>query len=106
MRPGRSGRWRRSWISTGRSSVPGGGGLGKIDLRTLHGRVTLKDVPPSPHHRPPEDDPMNRSRREFLAGVGRGALVASVGTAVAADLGLADARAADRDKELTFGKLE
>ena len=32
---------------------------------------------------------MNRSRREFLADVGRGMLLASVGPALAADLGLA-----------------
>jgi hypothetical protein len=49
---------------------------------------------------------MNRNRREFLADVGRGALAAGVGTALAADLGLAPARAADKDDALTFGKLE
>jgi hypothetical protein len=46
------------------------------------------------------------SRREFLADVGRGMLVASVGSAVAADLGLAPALAADGPEPLTFGNLE
>jgi hypothetical protein len=49
---------------------------------------------------------MNRSRRDFLADVGRGALVASVGPALAADLGLAAARAAEAREALTFGKME
>ena len=38
---------------------------------------------------------MNRNRREFLADVGQGMLVASVGPALAADLGLAPAFAGD-----------
>jgi hypothetical protein len=46
-----------------------------------------------------------RSRREFLADVGKGMLVASVGTAVAGDLGLGPALA-DGPGELTFGKME
>ena len=47
----------------------------------------------------------NESRRRFLADVGRGMLVASVGASVASDLGLA--QAAERDDErLTFGDLE
>jgi hypothetical protein len=46
------------------------------------------------------------TRREFLAHVGRGMLVASLGTAVAADLGLAPASAADPTDTLDFGKLE
>ncbi len=50
---------------------------------------------------------MNHSnRREFLAQVGRGMLLASVGPAVAADLGLASAKAAEPADKLTFGKLE
>lgn len=51
---------------------------------------------------------MNRSRRDFLADVGRGTLIATVGSALAADLGLANAHGVGegRDKELTFGKLE
>lgn len=49
---------------------------------------------------------MNRSRREFLADVGRGMLLASVGPALAADLGLASARAADGPEALTFGDRE
>src|SRR5207248_1978883 len=47
-----------------------------------------------------------RNRREFLADVGRGMVIASVGPAVAADLGLATARAADAPDRLTFGPLE
>jgi hypothetical protein len=46
------------------------------------------------------------SRRDFLADVGRGMLVASLGPALAADLGLATASAADGAEELSFGKLE
>lgn len=46
------------------------------------------------------------NRREFLADVGRGMLVASVGTAVAVDLGLAPASAADGVEALSFGTLE
>ena len=47
-----------------------------------------------------------RSRREFLADVGRGMVIASVGAELAADLGLASARAADDADKLTFGPLE
>lgn len=46
------------------------------------------------------------NRREFLADVGRGMLVASVGSAVAADLGLSSARAFDAPSRLNFGDLE
>src|SRR5215831_4130395 len=51
---------------------------------------------------------MNRShRREFLAGVGRGMLVASVGPALAQDLGLASVALADGPApRLTFGPME
>jgi hypothetical protein len=46
-------------------------------------------------------------RREFLADVGRGMLVASVGPALAQDLGLASAAlAAEGAEHLTFGALE
>jgi hypothetical protein len=45
-------------------------------------------------------------RREFLADVGRGMLVASVGAAVASDLGLAPAWAAEEGGALLFGDLE
>jgi hypothetical protein len=48
----------------------------------------------------------NRNRREFLADVGRGMLVASVGAAVAADLGLAPASAGEGSDTLTFGSME
>src|SRR5437868_15143599 len=46
-----------------------------------------------------------RSRREFLADVGRGTLAASLGAGLVADLGLAPARAEGPDR-LTFGPLE
>ena len=49
-----------------------------------------------------------RSRREFLADVGRGMLVAGVGYSTALDLGLSTARAAEGSEAnaLTFGSLE
>jgi hypothetical protein len=46
------------------------------------------------------------NRREFLADVGRGMLVASLGSAVAIDLGLATASATEGADTLSFGKLE
>ena len=48
------------------------------------------------------------TRRGFLADVGRGTLVATVGSSTAIDLGLADAAAADtpEPERLTFGELE
>ena len=51
---------------------------------------------------------MNRShRREFLTGVGRGMLVASVGPVLAQDLGLASVVLADGPApRLTFGPME
>jgi hypothetical protein len=49
---------------------------------------------------------MNETRREFLADVGRGMLIASVGPAVAAELGLARVWADRGPDTLTFGKLE
>jgi hypothetical protein len=48
----------------------------------------------------------NRNRREFLADVGRGMLVASVGAAVAAELGLAPAAAGEGQETLSFGAME
>ena len=48
-----------------------------------------------------------RNRREFLADVGRGMLVATVGSGLAADMGLAANAAADvQTNSLTFGALE
>jgi hypothetical protein len=47
-----------------------------------------------------------RTRREFLANVGRGALAAGVGFATAGDLGLASARIEDGPDPLSFGPLE
>jgi hypothetical protein len=45
-------------------------------------------------------------RREFLADVGKGMLVASVGSSLASDLGLATALADEGPAELSFGSLE
>jgi hypothetical protein len=50
---------------------------------------------------------MNRhSRREFLVDVGRGMLVASVGSATALDLGLTPCLADEPSSRLTFGELD
>jgi hypothetical protein len=49
---------------------------------------------------------IKRSRREFLADVGRGTMIASVGYGLALDLGLARAGAADGPASLNFGSLE
>lgn len=47
-----------------------------------------------------------KTRRQFLADVGRGMLVASVGYSAASELGLAPAFAADASETLEFGSLE
>src|SRR5437762_8987000 len=47
-----------------------------------------------------------RTRREFLADVGRGMLVASVGYEVASGLGLSSVLAEETAERLTFGSLE
>src|SRR5438477_909915 len=47
-----------------------------------------------------------RTRREFLADVGRGLLVASVGYEVASGLGLSSVLAEETAERLTFGSLE
>jgi hypothetical protein len=49
---------------------------------------------------------MKNDRREFLADVGKGMLIASVGPALATDLGLSRAFAADRADTLNFGARE
>src|SRR5262245_17865082 len=50
---------------------------------------------------------INRNRRDFLADVGKGMLIAGVGATVAGELGLAKTFAADgADKRLTFGDRE
>src|SRR5207248_6024620 len=49
---------------------------------------------------------MNRNRREFLADVGKGMLIASVGSALAADLGISSAFAAEESGRLSFGDRE
>jgi hypothetical protein len=48
----------------------------------------------------------NRTRREFLAEVGRGMLVASVGYGTAVELGLFPARVAEGSERISFGSLE
>jgi len=47
-----------------------------------------------------------QTRREFLADVGRGMLLATVGAGTASELGLANAFAADAPDRLDFGPLE
>ena len=46
------------------------------------------------------------SRRDFLADVGRGMLISSVGSTLVFDLGLAPAYADEGVGRLSFGKLE
>ncbi|GIW96288.1 MAG: hypothetical protein KatS3mg110_4329 [Pirellulaceae bacterium] len=46
------------------------------------------------------------SRREFLADVGRGMLVVSLGASTATELGLGPVRAGESNERLTFGSLE
>ena len=48
----------------------------------------------------------SHNRREFLADVGRGMLIGSVGVTLAADMGLATAFAGEDEASLSFGKLE
>lgn len=45
-------------------------------------------------------------RRQFLANVGSGMLLGSLGTALSGDLGISSAYADDRDDRLTFGEME
>ncbi|HYV36205.1 MAG TPA: hypothetical protein VE988_10905 [Gemmataceae bacterium] len=49
---------------------------------------------------------IQRTRREFLRDVGTGAVVASVGTSLAADLGFSPAFAEQGTTRLTFGQME
>jgi hypothetical protein len=49
---------------------------------------------------------MHRNRREFLADVGRGMLVASVGYVAANEMGLVSALGAEDSKRLTFNGIE
>jgi hypothetical protein len=49
---------------------------------------------------------LNRNRRGFLADVGRGMLIGSVGSCVASDLGLSSAVARDDGTRVTFGAIE
>lgn len=47
-----------------------------------------------------------RTRRDFLSGVGKGMLTASVGASLASDLGLSPALADPVERPLAFGRLE
>ena len=49
---------------------------------------------------------IQRTRRQFLRDVGTGAVVASIGSGLAADLGFASAFANQGSERLTFGDLE
>jgi hypothetical protein len=49
---------------------------------------------------------MTSTRRQFLADVGKGMLIASVGSELAFDLGLGSLQAKEGPNELTFGDLE
>ena len=49
---------------------------------------------------------VHHSRREFLGDVGRGMLLAGLGTTLSADLGLAWVRADEKAASLSFGALE
>ena len=48
----------------------------------------------------------SRNRREFLEDVGRGMLVASLGSVAAFELGMSPAIAEEASQRLTFGDLE
>ncbi|MEO1979448.1 MAG: hypothetical protein ABGZ24_02910, partial [Fuerstiella sp.] len=48
----------------------------------------------------------SNSRRTFLADVGKGMLVGSLGTSLALDLGLSSAFAEEEAPQLTFGDME
>src|SRR5438445_11926095 len=49
---------------------------------------------------------VRNTRREFLGDVGRGMLLAGLGTTLAGDLGLAHVRADEAPATLSFGELE
>lgn len=49
---------------------------------------------------------VRNTRREFLGDIGRGMLLAGLGTSLASDLGLAPAWAVEAENALTFGQLE
>ncbi|NUM56072.1 MAG: hypothetical protein HUU46_20725 [Candidatus Hydrogenedentes bacterium] len=55
---------------------------------------------------PWENKVCSNTRREFLGNVGRGMLLAGLGTTLSTELGLATAEAADAPQALTFGELE
>src|SRR5215471_20286740 len=71
-------------------------------VRGTYGPPTFQDV--TTFRRKHMNTP--RTRREFLADVGRGMVVATVGYGVANDLGLAPAMAAEAADSLDFGSLE
>src|SRR5262245_45756967 len=85
------------------------GGLGKVKSVEFHRpRGRMRGLPDRDRH--PfsyiEGHTMNRSRREFLTDVGSGMFIASMGPALAAELGLSRALADAPDQGLTFGPLE
>src|SRR5438876_5926281 len=49
---------------------------------------------------------LTRNRRQFLADVGKGMLLASIGPALAAELGVSPALAGESSGKLTFGNYE
>src|SRR4051812_30256751 len=49
---------------------------------------------------------MSRNRREFLADIGKGMLIAGVGPALVAELGLTPTFAGEVKERLTFGAME
>src|SRR5260370_42444653 len=49
---------------------------------------------------------MTSTRREFLADVGKGMLIASVGADLALDMGFGSLQAKENANALTFGELE
>src|SRR6516225_2711157 len=55
---------------------------------------------------PKENNMQNRNRRKFLADVGKGMLLASVGPALAAELRLTPSLDAEGAERLTFGDRE
>src|SRR5262249_15781761 len=96
------------------------GGNRVFTLSLEHPGVIVNGRPQSEltHHRPAGEAPAATSsprgsttmtpqtRREFLADVGKGMLVAIVGAGHATDRGMGSAFAADKTEALQFGKLE
>src|SRR5262245_42146778 len=49
---------------------------------------------------------ISHTRRDFLADIGKGMLVSSLGTAMAAELGIPQSLAEEDPERLSFGKME